>query len=253
MNFLTARWANLINMTWRVPPALLAPHTPPGVELDVHHGWAFASVVAFDFLETRVLGIPWPGYRDFPELNLRFYLKKGDQRGVAFIREYVPKRLIAGMARRFYNEPYVAAPMYSRTQSDETTHSFELGVEVGEREHVVRATGTPPAFEPAHDTLAHYFKEHRWGFGTTRSGRTLTYEVDHPVWRVWPVQSWSLDVDFSLLYGPEWEFLATRDPCSVVFAEGSRVSVAPKGGLEDVTGEPMSPTPEALLTPPDEV
>lgn len=245
--FLTARWSNLVNLTYRVPPEVLAPHVPPGTALDIHQGDAFASVVAFDFLDTRVLGVPWPGYRDFPELNLRFYLKKGDQRGVAFVRELVPKRLIARMARTLYNEPYDAAPMTSAAREDDVGVSYELSVDVGGRRHTIRATGSQPAYRPPEDSLAHYFKEHRWGFGTTRRGEALTYEVNHPVWDVHDVQSWSLDVDFATLYGPEWAFLQDAEPLCVVFAVGSEVSVSPKGSLDDVTGEPMSPVPRELL------
>src|SRR5213075_3299402 len=72
---------------------LLERRLPPGLELDTRDGRAFASLVAFDFLDTRVLGVPWPGYRDFTELNLRFYVHRGLERGVVFVREFVPHRL----------------------------------------------------------------------------------------------------------------------------------------------------------------
>src|SRR5262245_23022935 len=85
--FLTARWSNLFLATDAVPPALLRPRLAPGLDLDTRDGQAFVSLVAFDFLDTRVLGVPWPGYRNFPELNLRFYVRHGGERGVMFIRE----------------------------------------------------------------------------------------------------------------------------------------------------------------------
>src|SRR6266568_5120078 len=44
--FLTARWSNLAILTWEVPPALLEPHLPAGLELDRRDGAAFASLVA---------------------------------------------------------------------------------------------------------------------------------------------------------------------------------------------------------------
>src|SRR4051794_22295162 len=92
--FLTAQWTNLILANYAVPDALVLPYLPPGLELDRHEGRAFVSLVAFDFVGTRVFGIPWPGYRDFPEVNLRFYVRCGADRGVCFIRELVPLRLI---------------------------------------------------------------------------------------------------------------------------------------------------------------
>ncbi|HWN91309.1 MAG TPA: DUF2071 domain-containing protein, partial [Verrucomicrobiae bacterium] len=104
--FLTARWSNLAILTWEVPPALLEPHLPAGLELDRRDGAAFASLVAFDFLDTRVLGIPWPGFTRFPEVNLRFYVRRGERRGVVFIREFVPQAVVGWVARALYNEPY---------------------------------------------------------------------------------------------------------------------------------------------------
>jgi uncharacterized protein YqjF (DUF2071 family) len=214
-----------------VPPELLEAHVPPGVELDIQDGRAFVSLVAFDFLETRVLGVPWPGYRDFPELNLRFYVKRGQERGVVFLREYVPKRLIASMARLTYNEPYEAAPMRSQLNKDDTLLTYALEVDKGGKTHRVEVCAVEPLWTPPEDSLEHYFKEHKWGFGKTRSGQGLVYEVTHPVWRTWRVQSWSLDVDFGILYGDQWSFLADEEPMLVLFAEGSPISVHPKGKL----------------------
>jgi hypothetical protein len=74
---------------------------------------AFVSMVMFDFLQTRVQGVRWPGCVNFPEINLRFYVRHAGQRGVCFVRELVPRRLIAWIARTIYNEPYQVARMQS--------------------------------------------------------------------------------------------------------------------------------------------
>src|SRR5438874_7358527 len=116
--FLTARWTNLFLATYAVPQEVLRPRLPRGLELDLRDGQAFVSLVAFQFLDTRVLGLPWPGYRNFAELNLRFYVRHGDQRGVVFIREFVPQRFIAWVARWLYNEPYLAAPIVATRQEE---------------------------------------------------------------------------------------------------------------------------------------
>src|SRR5207244_5466347 len=119
--FLTARWSNLVLLNYVVPPAVLEKRLPAGLELDTRDGEAFVSLVAFDFLQTRVLGVPWPGYRNFAELNLRFYARRHGERGVVFIREIVPQRLVAWIARALYNEAYVAAPLVSTIQETADT------------------------------------------------------------------------------------------------------------------------------------
>jgi uncharacterized protein YqjF (DUF2071 family) len=227
--FLTASWNNLFLATYPVPPALLEPRLPPGLELDLRGGSAFVSLVAFEFLHTRVWGISVPGCRDFAELNLRFYVHHGQDRGVVFIREFVPQRLVAWMARLLYNEPYRAAPLTATRHEDAATRTMEYRLRFGGREHVIRVTGALPSYLPGEATDEHFFKEHHWGFGTTRGGRTLRYEVAHPVWEVLTLREYHLDFDWAMVYGPEWGFLSKAMPCSTVFEVGSAVQVFPKG------------------------
>ena len=227
--FLTARWCNLILANYPVPEELLRRHLPAGVEFDRYDGRCWASLVAFQFLDTRVLGVPWPGYRNFPEWNLRFYARLGDRRGVCFVREFVPRWLIATAARLTYNEPYRSARMSMAVTEMPDEVRAEYTVEWGGRTHRMSAAGNKPAVRPGPDSVEHFFKEHRWGFGTSHRGRTLVYEVDHPHWDVYPVRSFTADVDWGTLYGPEWVVMNGQPPGSVVLAAGSAVSVYPKG------------------------
>lgn len=224
--FLTARWSHLALVTWVVPPALVEPRLPPGCTLDLVDGQAFASLVAFDFLDTRVLGIAWPGFRRFPEVNLRFYVRRGERRGVAFVRELVPSRLVACVARALYNEPYAAARMTSRV--DERDGACRVRHEVvwrGRRHGLeMRAPLTP--VRPAATSREHFFKEHDTGWGRTRGGRLVEYAVEHPVWEVLPEPELELDWDLGQMYGDEWAVLAGVRPHSLVLALGSQVSVS---------------------------
>jgi uncharacterized protein YqjF (DUF2071 family) len=231
MRFLTARWSNLFLATYAVPEELLWPRLPPGLDLDRRVSQCFASLVAFDFLDTKVLGVPWPGFRHFPELNLRFYVRHGDRRGVVFVREYVPQRLVAWLARSLYNEPYCAARMTSRVEESSDRLTLEHRIEFGGRTHLIAAIGDNPRTRPTPDSVEHFFKEHEWGFGTTRGGRTLCYRVEHPVWEVYRVAEWKVDIDWGTLYGPEWAVMQGATPYSTVLAAGSTVAV--------YTGKPL--------------
>lgn len=225
--FLTASWTNLFVVTYAVPPESLAPYLWPGLSLDTRDGSAFVSLVAFDFSNTRVCGFAWPGYRNFPELNLRFYVRQGNERGVVFVREIVQKRLVAWMARALYNEPYRVAPL--RTTILETAEEIrvERRLTWKGRAYGLDVTGSKPAFAPNDSSDEHYFLDQRWGFGVDRRGRTIVYEVQHPTWKICPVTSWQLDFDWAHVYGPPWQFLHDQLPCSVALAAGSAVTVSP--------------------------
>jgi len=234
MAFLTARWSNLCLVTYAVPPAMLAARVPPGLELDTRGGEAYVSLVAFDFLRTRVLGIPWPGYRDFPEINLRFYVRDParDHRGVVFVREFVPKRLVAWLARAIYGEPYVRARMSSRVTADDRAIIVEHALTYGGRENRLRVTADAACAVPGDTSDEHFFKEHQWGYsGGRRGDRCVRYEVRHPAWACYRVTGHEIDWDFGAVYGPELAGLNGRTPCSVVLAAGSEISVHPKGTL----------------------
>jgi uncharacterized protein YqjF (DUF2071 family) len=226
--FLTARWSNLFLATYTVPPALLARRLPPGLELDTLDGQAFVSLVAFDFIDTRVWGVPWPGFRNFPELNLRFYVRAGEDRGVIFIREFVSSRLVSWLARILYHEPYRAAPLSSSTGENIETRTAAYRLSFAGRVHSLVVTGKKPPYCPPKDSLEHFLKEHRWGYGNSSLGNTERFEVVHPVWDILPVTSYRVDLDWELAYGPEWAFLTGAKPMSTIFALGSEVAVFPK-------------------------
>jgi uncharacterized protein YqjF (DUF2071 family) len=234
--FLTAEWRNLFLATYAVPPELLQPRLPAGLELDHYQGQACVSLVAFQFCNTRVLGISWPGYRNFAELNLRCYVRQGSQRGVVFIREFVPARLVAWIARFLYNEPYRAAPLAAVAKEEPDSIRMEYQLPWGGRAHRIAVTGNKPAFLPTETSTEHFFKEHHWGFGKTRGGQALRYEVAHPVWEVFPIRSVDIDLDWASVYGPEWGFLAGSTPLSTVLAVGSAIQVYPHGRLTTPAG-----------------
>src|SRR5690606_16277248 len=146
--FLSARWERLCLFNYAVPRAHLIPHVPPGLELDLWEHSAHVSLVAFEFIDTRVPGVPCPAFRNFPEINLRFYVREGERRGVAFIQELVPSPLVAWIARTLYNEPYRAVPMTSSCKNNVNALSVEHRVTVRNRSHTIAVTARPETEPP---------------------------------------------------------------------------------------------------------
>lgn len=222
VSFLTARWESLLMQNWAIDPALLEGRVPTGTELDTHEGKTWVSLVGFLFLDTRLKGIPVPGHRNFEELNLRFYVRRGDKRGVVFIKELVPKWAIATLARLAYNENYVSLPMDHRLD-DRVSYFFGDHGELS-----ARPVGENRTLEPG--SHEEFIAEHYWGYANQRDGGTVEYEVQHPPWRVRdavePVFRGPED-----LYGAAFAAVLATPPDSCFVAEGSEVSVEPGGRL----------------------
>src|ERR1035441_6746488 len=89
--FLTADWKWVAMANYAVDPSLLEPLVPRGTELDAFDGRVYVSLIGFLFNRSRIFGIPIPLHQSFEEVNLRFYVRRGEKRGVVFISELVPK------------------------------------------------------------------------------------------------------------------------------------------------------------------
>ena len=214
-------------VNYEVDAALLRPFVPRGTELDTWKGSSFVSLVAFRFLDTRVLGLPIPLHRDFAEVNLRFYVRRvlGSElrRAVVFLREVVPRRTIVAVARWVYNEPYVASP--TRGQVAPTPPpSVEYAWRLKGAWHTCAAKARLPGSVPEPQTLEAFIIEHHWGYTRQRDGGTIEYRVEHPRWTAWLVADFRLQADVASLCGPELG-AALVQPRSVLIADGSPVRV----------------------------
>ena len=203
---------------------MLQPFLPEGCEFDLYNGTPHLSVVAFQFHHTKVFGIKWPGLTHFPEVNLRFYVRHKGERGVCFIREFVPSQIISGVAQLLYNEPYKTAIMTDVVESSDTEITAAYSVRDEDQTIYMYAKADKKPYVPGNDTLEHHFKEHELGVGQSRSGKTQTYRVHHPVWHVYPVVDYKIELHAEI-YGEDFSFLSTQKPDSVVFAEGSQIKV----------------------------
>jgi uncharacterized protein len=228
--FLTAEWRKLIMVQYEVAPKKLAPYLPKGLELDLYQGRCFVSLVAFLFDRVRVKGFAVPGHTSFEEINLRFYVRRREddgsvKRGVVFIREFVPRRVIAWVAKRFYEEPYVAVPTSHKFGAKKDLVFARYAWQMGGRVHSLTASGYAPAQEIAAGSHEEFITEHYWGYTRRSDGSTSAYQVEHPRWETYRLQSYEIAVDFATLYGEEFGFLTDQLVSSVLLAEGSAVTV----------------------------
>ena len=222
--FLTAEWKNLLMLNYVVDPALLQSYLPQGTFLDQFAGKTYVSLIGFEFNNTRILGRAIPFHRSFEEVNLRFYVRRAERRGVVFIRELVPKFAVAAIARLAYGERYSAVPMSHRIErGDGITAEFSWGSGAGLC--TISAQTLGDAYLPKEDSLPQFITEHYWGYAVRPDGRTAEYQVEHPQWTVLDAPKGRFTGDGEKYYGPDFAKLLDEPPDSAFFAEGSAVTV----------------------------
>lgn len=229
MTFLSAEWRKLAMANYAIDPVLLQSYLPQGVELDLHEGVCYVSLVAFMFQKTRILGIPVPFHINFEEVNLRFYVRKhtpeGWRRGVVFINEIVPKPAIAFVARTIYREPYTTMPMQHHWAIEDDQLCVDYRWKSKNHWHTFSVQAASTAVPIAPGSVEEFITEHYFGYTRWDAQVTKEYGVEHPRWEVYSVQSHQILVDFETLYGREFAFLNQEQPISVLLAEGSEVRV----------------------------
>jgi uncharacterized protein YqjF (DUF2071 family) len=226
--FLTANWRYLAMLNFAVDPAIIAPLVPPGTELDYENGDTSVSVVGFLFLDTRLLGLPIPLHRDFEEVNLRFYVRKKSadtwRRGVVFIREFVPRRAIALVARAFYGENYLALPMKHEIEHVDLRIKVAYSWRRGSKwESLAMTASGKPQNIPA-GSHEEFITEHYWGYTCVRAGCS-EYRVEHPRWKIWTAETFQLRADVATLYAAQFAETLAAPPRSAFIAEGSPITI----------------------------
>ncbi len=229
--FLSARWEYLAMFNYEVDAEILKPHLPPYTEIDLYNGKAIVSVVGFLFNDTKVMGIKWPGFVNFEEVNLRYYIKYFDgktwRRGVGFISEIVPQFLVAGMANLFYNEHYSTAKMnhlisivyeqlvveYNWKKKNQQWNSMWIKADTVSQ-------------DIAPGSAEEFIFEHYYGYNKLNSKTAIEYSLEHPRWQVYQVKDYKLNCDVENLYGAAFTpFIENVQPVSVFLAKGSEVKV----------------------------
>jgi uncharacterized protein YqjF (DUF2071 family) len=229
--FLRARWHWLAMLNYEVDPSVLAVRLPEGTELDAFEGRHYVSMVGFRFLQTRVKGLAIPFHQDFDEVNLRFYVRRkgpeGWRRGVVFVKELVPRRAVALIARWVYGENYRAVPMRHEIESPVGTGAGRVSYEwqhAGAWHGLHLQIAGAPAPAPL-ASEARFITEHYWGYAGAPGRKTMEYAVEHPCWRVWHATDARFACDVGSLYGEAFVESLSAPPTSAFVADGSAVIV----------------------------
>jgi len=227
--FLSARWEDIIMANYEVNPDLLKPYLPHGVELDYYDNKTFVSLVGFMFKKTSLFKIPIPILGTFEEINLRFYVKRIDgdtvKRGVVFINETVPYKLVAWLANKLYKEHYIAIPTKNEIESTNLFKTIKYQWKINNKWNYIAVDASKENEQMLSGSVEEFIFEHYYGYTKINDLISQEYKVNHPRWRVRRVMNYTINCDFRSMYGNDFSFLSDTKPDSVIIAEGSPVTV----------------------------
>ena len=226
--FLKASWENLIMANYEVEPALLMPYLPKGVELDFYQSKTYVSLVGFMFKNTSLFGVPIPFFGSFEEINLRFYVRKIEgekiKKGVVFINETVPFKIVALLANKLFKEHYISIPTKHSIHIDiKKNIKYEwkrnrkwnsISVSANIEKHTIEA-----------ETMEQFIFERYFGFTKINDNLSQEYRINHAKWMTNNIIEAEVTCDFENMYGKSFSVLNNTAHSSIMLAEGSLISV----------------------------
>lgn len=204
---------------------ILNEQLPAGTILDDYRGEHYVSVVAFEFQNTRIMGMPMPLYRDFAEVNLRFYVKRmvgGEwRRGVVFVKEIIPCRIPALVANKVFKENFHIRPLCSEVTAGQLRYVWDE--EGGEQAMAITREHELSVPDPG--SLIEHIIDHYWAYKRIDPNTTGEFAVAHRPWKVRQHEHTGIRIDIGQIYGPRWAAALASEPVNTFYADGSRVLV----------------------------
>ncbi len=228
-DFLKARWENIVMANYAVPAEVLNPYLPKGCELDLYKDSAYVSLVGFMFKNTRLFQIPIPWLGTFEEINLRFYVTRKEKseikRGVVFINETIPYKVVAWVANKLYKEHYTSIPTKNYITITKTNKQIDYQWKVDKLWNSIYVEASASKDTMAAGSFEEFIFEHYYGYTKIDALKTEEYKINHPRWDLNKITAYNINCAFDKMYGDTFSFLNTVSPTSVFLAEGSSVSV----------------------------
>ena len=187
------RWVDLAFLHWRVPSAALRSLVPSQLEVEEFDGRAWIGITPFRMTGVKPLGLlPVPTVHDFPELNVRTYVRFAGRSGVWFFSLDAASQLAVFGARAVVGLPYYHASMLQRRVVTEIHYeSVRTGHRNAPAEFRARYRGIGGEFRAQPGSLEHWLTE-RYSLFSVRMGSLLRLDIEH---MPWPLQPGSADVE----------------------------------------------------------
>lgn len=201
-------WRRLLFAHWPLAAEQLRPLVPDALEIETFDGQAWLGLTPFELqgLRPRFLP-PIPGASDFPEMNLRTYVRVDDRPGVFFFTLEAGNSLAVAAARTLYRLPYHRADMAVREEDGWIGYRSRRPDGTATFEGRYRPSG--PADPPGAGSLEHFLTERYALYAALKDGALLRGDIHHRPWPLQPAEAEIVENTVPGAYGIE---LPDREP-----------------------------------------
>ena len=182
---MTQTWHDLLFAHWPVSADDMRRLVPRAFELDLFTGDAWLGLVPFRMTNVAPRGVPAvPWISEFPELNVRTYVRIGDRPGVYFFSLDAGRWLAVKTARLLLNLPYFSAAMTVRPHQSGV--AYESRRDDSRRMANLRIDYWPigPPFKAPRESLEYFLTERYCLYNIDHQGRPYRLEIHHPPWKL---------------------------------------------------------------------
>ena len=180
---MTQTWHDLLFAHWPVDARTVRDKVPAAFDLDLFDGICWLGIVPFRMTNVAPRGVPSiPWISEFPELNVRTYVRVGDRPGVYFFSLDAASTVAVQAARTLLNLPYYAASMKvvdraGTIEYDSRRHDSSPGASLS-------ATYRPIGDQrlPERGGLDYFLTERYCLYNQNRSNQPYRLEIHHPPW-----------------------------------------------------------------------
>ena len=187
---MTQTWHDLLFAHWPIDAGALRRGVPSAFELDLFAGTAWLAVVPFRMTNVAPRGIPSvPWVSEFPELNVRTYVRVGDRPGIYFFSLDAGSTLAVQAARMLLNLPYYSAIVTVKSKAG--TIEFDSRRDDGSSEARLSVHYQPigPLFEALPGTLEHFLTERYCLYNLDHRGASYRLDIHHRPWSLRPAEA----------------------------------------------------------------
>ncbi len=186
-------WESLTFLHWPFPPEAIAPLLPPRLILDTIDGQAWVGLTPFLLTHLRPSLLPaLPWISEFPETNVRTYVRGPDgKRGVWFFTLEAERLAAVLAARSLYHLPYRWAKMSVRRSAQVVEYRSERRRSFGAGRTTIQVE-PGSAIQPGEFD---HFLTARFRLYAAAGNRLGTAPIEHEPWSLRAAHVLQLDQD----------------------------------------------------------